>query len=124
MLPRQRQHVWDGCDVVLAIGVDLKAVAESLGAGEREAGEHRPALAAIEVEAAHLNAALRSAQRGQRRLGRGGAAVVDHENRQPQRFQPLDDRRHRLPVVVAGYDSADAHVRHRHAPPAETVPDA
>ena len=121
---RQRQHVGDGRDVVLAIGVDLQAVTEPRGAGERKAFEDRATLAAIDVEAAHLHAALRGVQRGQCSLGRCGAAVVDHENRQPQRSQPFDDRRYRLPVVVAGDDGAEADVRRRHAPPAETVPDA
>ena len=124
MLPRQGQHVGDGRHVVLAVGVDLHAVAESCSASEGKAFEDGPALAAIDLEAAHLHAALRGVQRGQRRLGRCGAAVVDHEYRQPQRSQPFDDRRHRLPVIVARDDGADANVRRRHGPPAETVPEA
>ena len=49
-----------------------------------KAGEHSGALAAVDRPAMHVHAAFWRRDRGQGRLRRRGAAVVDHEDGEPQ----------------------------------------
>ena len=57
---RQSEHVGDRRHVVLAVGVDLEAVAETRRAGKPEACENGGALASIDVEPRHPHALLRA----------------------------------------------------------------
>ena len=76
---RQSEHVGDRRDVVLAVGVDLEAVAETRRAGKPEACEDGGALAAIDVEAA--SPARRAPARRARRAPCVPAARCRHRSR-------------------------------------------
>ena len=84
MLRSQFQHSWHGCQIVLAIRIDLQGMGEPGIARQTESLADRASLAAIDRQPCDPNPPRRVVQGGKGGGGGGVTAVIDHKNRQPK----------------------------------------